>query len=108
MDEMGKRGLCAFTFARIGDRVFNKDHGWGTISVFFYNPPCNLIVNFDDGNSETFTLGGAICKEKYTSEDGQILFWDEECTIKPMMPRDTYLRNSVYIHSAPWIKPWTK
>ena len=93
---MKKQGLCPFTYALAGDRVYNPDLKWGVIHAVRFNSSY-LTVRFDNGVEQNFTISGAEVKRRYTPEDGQILFWDDQCTTTPMMPKPIHDRNEIVV-----------
>ena len=95
MDEMQRRGLCPFTFANAGDKVYSATlKQWGVVhKADFLNS--YMFIRFDDGLDVQFTYSGYRSKGNYTSKDTQELFWDEQCTAKPMMPQSILERNEI-------------
>ena len=94
MDEMEKKGLCPFTFATTGDRVYSPKYGWGYLDGVFWGEAF-MIVKFDDLKPRRYTLSGFDFRDKWDGTEKQSLFWDEECTTKPMMPDSVRQRNAV-------------
>lgn len=60
-----------FENAKVGDRVWDLRHGWGTVNSRQDNAPCPLSVWFDAGNCLGFSFDGHSYSQKRT------LFWDE-------------------------------
>lgn len=94
MDEMELKGLCPFTFAQTGDRVYDAEKGWGYVDGVYYGV-AHLIVKFDDAVPFRYTLSGYRDNGKWDGTEKQVLFWDDECTEKPMMPESIRQRNRV-------------
>lgn len=62
-----------FSKAKIGDRVWTFNNGWGTIVSIECKSVYSLNVNFDNGEETSYTIGG-----KFSSSDSKpSLFWDE-------------------------------
>ena len=95
---MEDKGLCPFTYGRVADRVFSSVHGWGVIHRISYYPPLiGLIANFDNGESDRYTLSGYKEKSQYALTEEQELYWDEDLTRRPIMPAAVIARGTVAI-----------
>ena len=79
-----------FETAKVGDRVWSLQLGWGKIIKINDHSSYPVVVEYDSGGSVIFTLDGRLYKNHIT----QSLFWDEvviEAPTKPMydLPVDT-------------------
>lgn len=76
-----------FEKARVGDKVWHIEYGWGTIEkVDKYRHDYPLTVRFYNGNYYFYkylTSSGKI----NTASECQTLFWDEVKIEAPQMPR---------------------
>ena len=67
-----------FRNAKVGDKVYNEEYGWGKISSIctsdftVYTQVYPICVDFKN-KKETFTIDGKICHLLNT----QHVFWDE-------------------------------
>jgi hypothetical protein len=65
--------LETFEDAKIGDRVWNERHGWGTISSTTNRKAFPLAIDFDNSHFDSYTKGG-----RWDLDDlNPTLFWDE-------------------------------
>ena len=73
-----------FSDAKVGDRVWSFNEGWGTIkNRYSPNTTYPLKVEFESGVYRTYTLWGLI----FFTDQNPTLFWDEvkfETPEKPM------------------------
>ena len=72
-----------FETAKVGDRVWSLGMGWGEIRDTSHSARYPIHVCFQNGDYETYTLGGFYDDKDKT----QYLFWDEiviEAPVKPM------------------------
>ena len=72
-----------FETAKVGDRVWSMGIGWGEILHTSHSARYPIRVQFQKGEYETYTLGGAYDAEVKI----QYLFWDEikfEAPKKPL------------------------
>lgn len=97
MDELVERGLCPFTFAKPGDRVFDRALQWGIVQKVDFMRSY-LLVNFDKIVKQ-YTLSGYLYRNPYSADDLQDLFWNEDCSQTPMMPKSIADRNEVVTES---------
>jgi hypothetical protein len=83
-----------FSNAKVGDRVWSFDKGWGTIQGFDNNPKYPILVDLDDSSSRSYTYDG-----KYFDNDiNPNLFWNELKFEIPSKPVHKYkLVNGVKI-----------
>lgn len=71
-----------FETAKVGDRVWSMGIGWGEILDTNHSARYPIRVQFQRGEYETYTLGGAHDAEDKT----QYLFWDEVKIKAPVKP----------------------
>lgn len=93
------RILAMFKDSKVGDRVWSKDHGWGTIITTY---PLRVKMEHS-GVYDTFTIGG----RKFTANEHVSLFKKEMLNIPtelieqhmPDKVRLVYLDNSGNVHT---------
>lgn len=86
--------MAQFSNAKIGDKVWSTQHGWGKVHSLYINqisPCCKKLISgatfplsvvFKNGYSASFTLNGEL-EEYYINPT---LFWDEIRIVAPKKP----------------------
>ena len=90
-----------FETAKVGDRAWSIERGWGVIQSLDGGETYPIIIEFQNERSLSYTLGG----KRLTTHELQTLFWDEvviEAPVKPMpdLPVDTKV--------LVWVRPDVK
>ena len=71
-----------FETARIGDKVWSVERGWGVIRSLDGGEEYPIKVEFQNGRTPYYTLGG----KRLTTQENQTLFWDEVKIVAPQKP----------------------
>ena len=71
-----------FETAKVGDRVWSLQFGWGEISKINDDPSYPIVVEYDRGGFDTFTLDCRLDEDHVT----QSIFWDEVVIEAPTKP----------------------
>jgi len=74
--------MAYFDGIKEGDRVWDFRYGWGTVTKVDYGLSYPIIVDFDNGESDSFLFNGA--PDKHSK---QTLFWDEIKFEVPKKPK---------------------
>lgn len=104
---MNKNNFSNFTSAKEGDRVWSIQQGWGTIDTIANSGPYSLVVDFDNGASESYDLQGRFVVDDVFSS----LFWDVPTFTVPAPPAapaehaiecflNVYPTGEIYWHSS--------
>ena len=71
-----------FETAKVGDRVWSIERGWGVIQSLDGGETYPIIVEFQNERSLSYTLGG----KRLITHELQTLFWDEVEIEAPQKP----------------------